>query len=417
MSPPGASPSPSRGLLPALLLSLALLGGIAAEAGAQARQITLAVASAGAAEGDSGHKDVDITVTIPSSSAAEAGIVAYSLCFGGSATLDTDGTKDAGEDYRLVNFLGEAFTGLVWSNGCLQDSAVQDSTVTRSIRVFGDRTREPDETITVTLGERDRSSPLHNIPLPSDLTISPTNNPFTYTVRNDEVGISLSRSAVTLDELDAAGAAGTDTYTVVLDTDPGAGVTVVVSVSPDNVHVVRLVGDGPVFTGGSAGNWATPQTVTFRAVNDGDVADDSVTITHRSVVDQGSTNPYHQLDGPDVTATVNDAGHGVIASPSALDVRGNDGTADYTLRLKSAPGGTVTVTPTSGTPAHATVSGAVSFDDTDWRTPKTVTVTGKGDTGDTATITHAITTGVTGTYPTSLSGLPAVAVTVNTPPC
>ena len=235
-----------------------------------------------------------------------------------------------------------------------------------------------------------------------------------FTTAATPPGLTLSKSSLTIDELDADGNVGTGTYTVRLDTDPGDGVTVTVGATSDDTGAAQpSPAAGLEFTGGSAGTWATPQTFTVAAPNDGDVMNESVTISHRATVGPGSTNPYHQLDGPDLTVTVTDAGHGVIASESTLNVREGDGTATYTLRLKSEPGGTVTIAPASGDTTHATVSAAVSFDNTDWATEKTVTVTGKGSAADTATITHTITAGTTA-YPTGTpaADLPEVAVTV-----
>ena len=108
--------------------------------------------------------------------------------------------------------------------------------------------------------------------------------------------------------------------------------------------------------------------------------------------------------------TVNDAGKGVIAGVAALDVPNGDGTATYTLRLESPPGGTVTVTPASADTSKATVSAPVSFTNTNWKTPQTVTVTGKGSSGDAVDITHSITTATT-EYTASLT-LPRVAVSL-----
>ena len=217
-------------------------------------------------------------------------------------------------------------------------------------------------------------------------------------------------SAIALTEL--GGAAASATYTIALDTDPGNGNTVTVTpTSGKSAAVTVSPSTALTFTGGGAGTWNNPRTVTVTAVNDGsDVANESVTITH--TLGGAAGTPYEGLTLKDVTVTVTDAGHAVIAGTTELSVDEDDDTDTYTLRLASAPGGTVTVTPTSGATGVATVSAAVSFDNSNWRTPKTVTVTGRE--AGTSAVTHAITTGVSGTYPTSGSGvtLPTVTVTV-----
>ncbi|MDE2972403.1 MAG: hypothetical protein OXU35_08860, partial [Acidobacteriota bacterium] len=221
--------------------------------------------------------------------------------------------------------------------------------------------------------------------------------------------VILAPAALALTELDAEDGEGA--YTVVLDTDPGSGATITVTARSGDGGAATVSPNAAMrFTGGGSGTWNVPQAVTVTAVNDGDVADESLSVSH--ALGGAADTPYDGVAPGAVAVAVADAGHGVIASAVELDVRGGGGTATYTLRLKSAPGGTVTVTPASGDDAHATASAAVSFDDTDWRTPKAVTVTARGGAGDTATITHAVTASTSAAYPTTLTGLPEVEVTV-----
>ena len=87
------------------------------------------------------------------------------------------------------------------------------------------------------------------------------------------------------------------------------------------------------------------------------------------------------------------------------------GTVEYNVHLTSDPGGTVVVTPTSSDTAKATVSSALTFTSSNWRTAQQITVTGAAD-GST-TITHAVTTATTA-YPQSLT-IDPVSVTVAGP--
>ncbi|MDE0159476.1 MAG: hypothetical protein OXN24_05420, partial [Candidatus Dadabacteria bacterium] len=231
-------------------------------------------------------------------------------------------------------------------------------------------------------------------------------------------GVTLAPATVALTELHASDSE--KTYTVVLDTDPGNGNTVTVTASSDKTAAVTVSPTTALsFVGGSGGsaNWSTAQTVTVSAVNDGDAANESVTVSHALGAPNGTD--YDGVMPGDVTVTVTDAGHGVIASESTLNVREavtgvTDATATYTLALKSQPGGDVTVRPATSDAAHATVSGDLTFTNANWQTPQAVTVTGKGESGDTATITHSIHATNDGTnYPTNLSGLPSVAVTLS----
>ena len=102
-----------------------------------------------------------------------------------------------------------------------------------------------------------------------------------------------------------------------------------------------------------------------------------------------------------VEFTVDETGPGVTVTETTLDVdEGDTGTLDvdegdtgtYQVKLDTQPGASVTVTPTSGETAVATVSPAtLTFTSTNWNTAQTVTVTGVEDddgVNGTATITH-----------------------------
>ncbi len=224
-------------------------------------------------------------------------------------------------------------------------------------------------------------------------------------------GVTISPTSLALTELGASSAVE-KTYTVVLDTDPGVDVTI--TATNGDATAVEVDTDAGTtgnqntltFTHGNSGNWNTAQTVTVRALNDIDAVAESFNITHAA---SAASGPYNGITVAPVAVTTTDAGHGVVVSKSSLSVAANDETDTYTVVLKSAPGGTVTITPTSGAPARATVSPAsLSFTNSDWNTPKTFTVTGKGQ-GSTS-ISHAVSTGTTN-YPTSTT-IPAVSVTV-----
>ena len=223
-------------------------------------------------------------------------------------------------------------------------------------------------------------------------------------------GVTLSQSALTLTELGSSSDAE-KTYTVVLDTDPGANV--VVTVASNDTTAVAVDTDSD--TGGdqdtltfTSSDWSQAQTVTLRALNDGDADAETVTISHAAAVSSDNGNAYHGIEIDDVTATTVDAGHGVVVSRASVSVTAGGAAADYTIRLKSQPGGPVTITPRSSATARATVSGALTFTTGNWSTPQAVTVTGVG--AGSATISHMVTTAATD-YPTSTT-IASVTATV-----
>ena len=236
-------------------------------------------------------------------------------------------------------------------------------------------------------------------------------------------GVTISETSLSLTELGTSSTME-KTYTVVLDTDPIADVTITVAngdatavaVDTDsgtsgnqNSLTFTAGGDGSG-SGTGNGNWAVAQTVTVWALNDGDGANESFNLTHTATT-TGSTAPYHGITIDPVAITTTDAGHGVVGSEASLSVAENDQTATYTVVLKSQPGGNVEISTTSGATATATASPAtLTFGSSNWNTPQTVTVTGKG-AGSTS-ISHAVATSAdTTNYPTSTT-IPAVAVTV-----
>ena len=204
-----------------------------------------------------------------------------------------------------------------------------------------------------------------------------------------DAGVTVSPTSLALTELGAASVVE-KTYTVVLDTDPGADVTITVTngdstaVEVDtnsgtggnqNTLTFTAGGDGSG-SGAGNGNWAVPQTVTVRALNDVDSANETFNITHAATAASG---PYDGITVAPVAVTTMDAGHGVVVSGSSLSVAENDETATYTMALKSQPSGNVEISTTSGATATATASPAtLTFGSSNWNTPQTVTVTGKG---------------------------------------
>ena len=113
----------------------------------------------------------------------------------------------------------------------------------------------------------------------------------TLTITDDDVrGVILSETDLDLDE------GGDGTYTVVLDSEPTAAVTVTPSLSSGDSDV--MVSDPLTFT---PSNWNTAQTVTVSATQDGDADDDTAVIGH-SV----AGGDYDSHDAESVTITVND---------------------------------------------------------------------------------------------------------------
>ena len=107
-------------------------------------------------------------------------------------------------------------------------------------------------------------------------------------------GVTVSTTALTVTEQDPTG----DSYTVVLDTEPTANVTVTVA-----GHAGTDVTPNPTTLTFTASNWDTAQTVTVTAGNDTDTDDDMVALTHSAA---SADNDYGGIDIDEVAVTVND---------------------------------------------------------------------------------------------------------------
>ena len=174
-----------------------------------------------------------------------------------------------------------------------------------------------------------------------------------------------------------------ETYTVVLDANPGRDVTITPSPGPSLAVTPTLL----TFT---AENWNTAQTFTVRAPQDANAVDEEdLEITH-------TVSGYGDITtAGTVHATVfDDDKPDIEFSPQNVPV--NEGAmATYTVVLVYEPTSDVTVTPV-GPPGMTGVVVATTplvFTPTNWNVQQTVTVTAGEDTNktnETATITHTV---------------------------
>ena len=114
-------------------------------------------------------------------------------------------------------------------------------------------------------------------------------------------GVTVSKSALTVTEKDATG----DGYTVVLDSQPSANVTVTVA-----GHASTDVTPAPASLSFTTGNWQTPQTVTVTAGADTDLTNDTVSLSHSAA---SSDSAYQGITIAGVTVTV--AGNDTVPPP------------------------------------------------------------------------------------------------------
>ena len=201
------------------------------------------------------------------------------------------------------------------------------------------------------------------------------------TVTDDETaGVSITPTKLTMAE------GGSDSYRVVLTSQPAHDVTVTISYSGD--QDVSIDDQELTFTGS---DWETPQAVTVSADQDEDARDDAATLSHSVASTDGD---YNGITVPevDVTAT-DDETAGVSITPRQLTIA-EGGSDSYEVVLTSQPAHDVIVTIThSGDGDIGNDHQELTFTGSDWETPQTVTVSADQDEDardDTATLSHSV---------------------------
>ena len=181
----------------------------------------------------------------------------------------------------------------------------------------------------------------------------------------------------------------TGTYTVVLNAQPGAGVTVTPRSSDTNKATFA-----PASLSFTTTDWNTAQTVTVTGVEDDDGKNDTATITHTV---SGYAGVFTAPSIP-VTVPDNDT-RGVTVTPTTFLVDADE-SITYTVVLDTQPvGGSVTVTANVTDPANPEISVSPSrlvFTASNWSRGQTVTVTSYPNADAAARVVHTISHAVSG---------------------
>ena len=339
--------------------------------------------------GDYDAVTADVVVTITDNDTADVTIskTALTIDEGATATytvvLDTKPTADV-----TVAIAGHADTDITLTGDTLTDDTL----------TFTADDWDTAQTVTVTAAEDDDAVDEEEATLTHTVTgtgeyAGVTADSVTVNITdNDTADVTISKTALTIEE------GASDTYTVVLDTEPTADVTVSIAGHADTDITLSgdtLADDTLTFT---SDNWDTAQTVTVTAGEDDDaVNEEEATLTHTVT----GTAEYAGVTANSVTVNITDNDTAdVTVSKTALTIE-EGANATYTVVLDTEPSADVTVAVAGHADTDITLSGVTLTDDTltftteNWDDAQTVTVTAKEDDDavneEEATLTHTVT--------------------------
>ncbi len=254
-------------------------------------------------------------------------------------------------NYATANGTATSGSDYVGTAGSLTFAGTASETQTIDVTINGDNVVEADETFTVSLSN------------PSVSAIDVTDTA-TGTIHNDDTaGITVNPTS----GLVTTEAGGTDSFTVVLDIQPTADVTV--NLSSSNSAEGTIDKSSLTFT---AATGIIPQTVTL-TVADNSVADGTrtATITHTA---SSSDSNYDGITVGDFTLTIaDDDSPGLTLDPTSGSVT-EGGSTTYTVALNTQPANDVTVTLSADRGEITVNPPTLTFTSGDWDTPRTVTL-------------------------------------------
>ena len=191
--------------------------------------------------------------------------------------------------------------------------------------------------------------------LPGGVSLGTTTTTTVNITDDDGAGVTVSNNSLDITE----GSSGT--YTIVLDSQPTADVTVTIN-DPSNTDVIAE----PASLTFSSTDWNSPKTVTVNAAQDADAEDETATVTHTVTSTDSS---YSGASASSVTVTITDDEVPVTVSfgqanytvaegdPVSVTVTlSADPERTVVIPLTHTPQGNTTSTDYSGVPANVTFS-------------------------------------------------------------
>lgn len=383
------------------------------------QMITISAVDDGVLDGD-----IDSMITVTASSAGDAvydsinpiDILATTLDNEGAAVLvsPTAGlvTTEAGGTDTFDVVLG-AMPSADVSIGVSSDNVAEGTTNVASL-VFTAANWDIPQTVTVTGvdDDIDDGDQAYQILLAAATSMDSAFNgidPDDVMVSNlddDTAGISVTPTIGLL----TSEAGGSDNFSVVLNTQPTADVSVGISSSDPSEGTVNVA--NLTFT---SANWDTPQTVTVTGVDD-DIDDGDLAYLIVTAAAASADGQYNGLDPADVgVVNTDDDNAGISVTPTVGLVTSEAGASDsFVVVLNSEPTASVSVGISSSDPSEGTVSVAsLNFTNANWDTPQTVTVTGVDDAAVDGDVAYTILTAAATSADTAYNGIDPADVAVS----
>ncbi len=295
----------------------------------------------------------------------------------GSTSVDESGTTDtftavlnAEPSSNVVILVSSADTGEATVDVSLLTFTPANWDTAQIVTVTGvdDDLDDGDQSTLITLSVDDANSDDSFDPL-ADQTVSAT------TVDDDAAGFTVVESSGST-SVDESGT--TDTFTAVLNAEPGSNVVIMVTSADTGEATVNQ----PSLTFTPA-NWDTAQAVTVTGVDDDLDDGDQSTLITLSIDDANSDDSFDPLPDQTVNATTVDddaSGFTVLESLGSTSVNESGTTDTFTAVLDAKPVSNVVILVSSGDTGEATVDlSLLTFTPANWDTAQPVTVTGVDD--------------------------------------
>lgn len=311
---------------------------------------------------------------------------------GGSTSVGESGSTD---DFTVVLDV-EPLTSVVLD---VTSSDLGEATASPSTLTFTPADWATPQTVTVTGVDDDRIDGAQVTPVVVSVDAPNSDDAFdglapdsvqVTTADDDSAGFLVTRvGGAPIDTLVVSEAGSTVDVVVSLTAQPGSNVTVVVT-SPDPTEVT-VAPASIVFTGS---NWNVPIPVTLTGVGDAEIDGNQLTLVAVAIDAPNSDDDFDALPAASLpTRTTDDdiAGFVIAETGGGTSVDESGTTDDFTVVLAAQPQFDVVFDVSSGDTGEATVSvGSLTFTNSNWDTPQSITVTGVDELIDDGDQTTAI---------------------------